>query len=100
MDAQARIREIWSLDSQNHGEGWVLNENTLIRNMDVMSKKNIDPGVNFLLNFFYFLFLFYLAIWDYADAFAVLIKSGLLGIVDPRVNPIVICGHSAGSIAT
>ncbi|KAF8800121.1 alpha/beta-hydrolase [Phlegmacium glaucopus] len=55
-----RIREIWSLDCQNHGG---------------------------------------MAIWDYADAFAALLKSGLLGIVDPEMNPIIICGHSAGSVA-
>ena len=39
------------------------------------------------------------AIWDYAEAFATLVRSGLLGKLDPKVHQVVLCGHSAGSIA-
>ena len=36
--------------------------------------------------------------WDYGDAIAELVKSGSLGIVDPQMNPIVVCGHSGGAV--
>jgi len=78
LDTQAgtpRIREIWSVDAQNHGEGWTLNEHILAHNPDLAT------------------------IYDFGEAIAELVKSGLLGIVDPRMNPIIACGHSGGSVA-
>ncbi|KAF8972042.1 Alpha/Beta hydrolase protein [Flammula alnicola] len=68
------IREAWGLDCQNHGEACTLNEDILSRN----------PGV--------------LTIWDYAEAFAMLFKSGLLGTLDPELHQVVLCGHSAGAV--
>ncbi|KIM42595.1 hypothetical protein M413DRAFT_26627 [Hebeloma cylindrosporum] len=68
------IREAWGLDCQNHGEACILNEDILSRN----------PGI--------------LTIWDYADAFSTLYKSGLLGYVDPKRHQVVLCGHSAGAV--
>ncbi|PPQ66820.1 hypothetical protein CVT24_008679 [Panaeolus cyanescens] len=68
------VREAWALDCQNHGEGCTVNEDLLSR----------DQGL--------------LTIWDYADAFASLVKSGLLGIIDPTKTQIVLCGHSAGAV--
>ena len=38
------------------------------------------------------------AIWDYADAFATLYNSGLLGHIDPKKHQVVLCGHSAGAV--
>ncbi|KJA14458.1 hypothetical protein HYPSUDRAFT_80835, partial [Hypholoma sublateritium FD-334 SS-4] len=69
------IREIWALDCQSHGEAAILNEDVLVRH----------PGI--------------LTIWDYAEAFATLFRSGLLGKLDPKLHQVVLCGHSAGSIA-
>ncbi|KAF5315315.1 hypothetical protein D9619_007549 [Psilocybe cf. subviscida] len=40
-----------------------------------------------------------LTIWDYAEAFAELYKSGLLGQLDPKKHKVVLCGHSVGSVA-
>ncbi|KAH9483336.1 Abhydrolase domain-containing protein mpaH [Psilocybe cubensis] len=74
LDKGMVVHEAWALDCQNHGEGCTLNE-------DVLSRK---PGI--------------LTIWDYADAFSALYRSGLL---DPmrQGHKIFICGHSAGSVA-
>lgn len=40
-----------------------------------------------------------IAIWDYAEAFSALYTSGLLGPLDSKKHKIVLCGHSAGSVA-
>ncbi|KAG6809545.1 hypothetical protein H0H92_015843 [Tricholoma furcatifolium] len=69
-----RIREAWALDCQNHGEAAVVNAATLVK----------DPGM--------------LTIYDYADAFASLYNSGILGPLDPEVDKVVLVGHSAGSV--
>ncbi|PPQ85923.1 hypothetical protein CVT25_014800 [Psilocybe cyanescens] len=73
LDSGMLVREAWGLDCQNHGEACTLNE-------DILSRK---PGI--------------LTIWDYADAFATLYKSGLL---DPlgKGHKVVLCGHSAGCV--
>ncbi|KAF9037087.1 Alpha/Beta hydrolase protein [Panaeolus papilionaceus] len=68
------VREAWGLDCQNHGEGCTLNEYLFSRNQALLT------------------------IWDYADAFASLVKSGLLGNIDPTRHQIVLCGHSAGAV--
>ncbi|KAF9478461.1 alpha/beta-hydrolase [Pholiota conissans] len=68
------IREIWGLDCQNHGEACTVNEDTLSRNLGLLT------------------------IWDYADAFATLYKSGLLGTLNPKLHEVVLCGHSAGAV--
>ncbi|KNZ80777.1 hypothetical protein J132_04282 [Termitomyces sp. J132] len=69
-----RIREVWALDCQNHGEAAVVNAGTLVK----------DPN---LIN-----------IYDYADAFASLYNSGLLGPLDPEFDKVILVGHSAGSV--
>ncbi|KDR71147.1 hypothetical protein GALMADRAFT_127350 [Galerina marginata CBS 339.88] len=74
IDAKKVIREAWGLDCQNHGEGCIVNEEALARNPRILT------------------------IWDYADAFATLFKSGLLGPVNPKLHPVVLCGHSAGAV--
>ncbi|CAA7268726.1 unnamed protein product [Cyclocybe aegerita] len=78
LDAGAKggyiIREAWALDCQNHGDGCILNEGILC----------IDQS---LVN-----------IWDYGNAFATLVKSGLLGAFARDRNPIILCGHSAGAV--
>ncbi|KAF4615960.1 hypothetical protein D9613_011251 [Agrocybe pediades] len=70
-----RVREVWALDCQNHGEACVLNEDILVRTPEVLT------------------------IWDYAEAFASLYKSGLFGPLNPELHKVVLCGHSAGSVA-
>ncbi|KAG6826676.1 hypothetical protein H0H87_006724, partial [Tephrocybe sp. NHM501043] len=69
-----RIREAWALDCQNHGEAAIVNA-------DILAK---DPSV--------------LDIYDYADAFASLYKSGLLGTLNPEFDKVILAGHSAGSV--
>ncbi|KAF5309122.1 hypothetical protein D9619_012789 [Psilocybe cf. subviscida] len=68
------IREVWGLDCQNHGEACTLNEDILAKNPEILT------------------------IWDYAEAFAALYKSGLLGVLDPKKHRVVLCGHSAGAV--
>jgi len=74
IDGKKLVREAWGLDCQNHGEGCTINEDILARNSGILT------------------------IWDYADAFATLFKSGLLGPLDPKLHPVVLCGHSAGAV--
>ncbi|KDR68066.1 hypothetical protein GALMADRAFT_257320 [Galerina marginata CBS 339.88] len=74
MDAKKVVREAWGLDCQNHGEGCIVNEEILAQNPEILT------------------------IWDYADAFATLFKSGLLGPANPKLHPVVLCGHSAGAV--
>ncbi|KAF8148850.1 alpha/beta-hydrolase [Crassisporium funariophilum] len=69
-----RIRETWAIDCQNHGEACTMNEDILSRDKDLLT------------------------IWDYADAFAALYKSGLLGVLDPQKHQVILCGHSAGAV--
>ncbi|KAJ3508790.1 hypothetical protein NLJ89_g5563 [Agrocybe chaxingu] len=68
------IREAWALDCQNHGDGCTLNEAILCQDQSIVN------------------------IWDYGDAFATLVNSGLLRPFDRGRNPIVLCGHSAGAV--
>ncbi|PPR03106.1 hypothetical protein CVT24_012411 [Panaeolus cyanescens] len=68
------VREAWALDCQNHGEACTLNEGQLSGNLGLLT------------------------IWDYADAFATLIKSGLLEAKDGDRHQIFLCGHSAGAV--
>ncbi|KAF8166828.1 hypothetical protein BJ912DRAFT_934422 [Pholiota molesta] len=67
------IREIWGLDCQNHGEACT-----------EMRSTSRNEGL--------------LTIWDYAEAFATLYKSGLLGTLNPKLHQVVLCGHSAGAV--
>ncbi|PPQ68569.1 hypothetical protein CVT24_005581 [Panaeolus cyanescens] len=69
------IREAWALDAPNHGESGVMNEHELVRN----------PGVA--------------DIWDNASAFTTLLSSGLFGPLDKGYHQVIVCGHSAGSVA-
>ncbi|KAF9037061.1 alpha/beta-hydrolase [Panaeolus papilionaceus] len=69
------VREAWSLDAPNHGEGAIINEDILSRHPSTAD------------------------IWDYADAYVTLVKSGLLGTLNPSYHQIVLCAHSAGSVA-
>ncbi|KAF8075722.1 Alpha/beta hydrolase fold-1 [Lyophyllum atratum] len=74
IDGALRVREAWALDCQNHGEAAVVNAETLVKNPD---------GIN---------------IYDYADAFASLYKSGLMGTLDPNLHKVILVGHSAGTV--
>ncbi|PPQ72403.1 hypothetical protein CVT26_003796 [Gymnopilus dilepis] len=74
LDETRLIREAWGLDCQNHGEACTLNEDILSRKPDILT------------------------IWDYADAFATLYKSGILGPLNPKVHQVILCGHSAGAV--
>ncbi|KAG6808921.1 hypothetical protein H0H93_016341, partial [Arthromyces matolae] len=69
-----RIREAWALDCQNHGEAAIVNAETLAK----------DPSI--------------LSIYDYADSFATLLNSGLLGELNPELDKVILVGHSAGSV--
>ncbi|KAG6864014.1 hypothetical protein C0991_001094 [Blastosporella zonata] len=69
-----RIREAWALDCQNHGEAAIVNAETLVKNPNLLN------------------------IYDYADAFASLYRSGLLGTLDPTLDKVMLVGHSAGSV--
>lgn len=73
-----------------------MNEDVLVRHPGVLSE------LYFCLNLPFLQLIIYLcpkAIWDYAEAFATLFRSGLLGRLDPKLHQVVLCGHSAGSIA-
>ncbi|KAF8229948.1 hypothetical protein L208DRAFT_144014 [Tricholoma matsutake] len=72
--SQPLIREAWALDCQNHGEACIINGDVLSRN----------PA---LLN-----------IYDYADSFGTLYRSGLLGNIDRDLHKLVLVGHSAGAV--
>jgi len=70
-----RVREAWALDCQNHGEAAVVNAEILAK----------DPAL--------------MDIYDYADAFASLYRSGFLGPLDPELHKVILVGHSAGTVA-
>lgn len=72
-----RIREVWAVDCQSHGEAAVINEKVLHR------VHNEDPS--------------FLPIYDYGDAFAKLASSKVLDF-DPILHKLGIIGHSAGAV--
>ncbi|GLB33147.1 hypothetical protein LshimejAT787_0100320 [Lyophyllum shimeji] len=73
-DGALRVREAWALDCQNHGEA-------AVRNAEILAK---DSAL--------------VDIYDYADAFASLFRSGLLGTLDPALHKVFLVGHSAGTV--
>lgn len=90
------IREVWALDCQNHGEAGIQNENVFVRSPERLSESNC---VQLLVSGLISIIPHVVAIWDYAEAFAELYKSGLLGQLDPKKHKVVLCGHSVGSVA-
>ncbi|KDR69560.1 hypothetical protein GALMADRAFT_145312 [Galerina marginata CBS 339.88] len=75
-DGVSRVLEAWAIDCQNHGEAAPLNDEILLN----------KPGI--------------ITIYHYADAFAALYRSGLLGKLDRSIHKVALLGHSAGAIAS
>ncbi|KAG6826677.1 hypothetical protein H0H92_014887 [Tricholoma furcatifolium] len=69
-----RVREIWVLDWQNHGEAAVINAGKLVK----------DPAI--------------LDYHEYAKAFVALYESGFLGALNSELDKIIPVGHSAGAV--
>ncbi|KAG6833969.1 hypothetical protein H0H93_012872, partial [Arthromyces matolae] len=86
-----RVREAWALDCQNHGQAAIVNAETLVKDPSILSTSILDLLLTLLL-------IDIEAIYDYADSFATLYNSGLLGKLDPKFDKVILVGHSAGTV--